>query len=281
MAIGEIGEIGESGRERVGAIIREVANETVMRHFRALEKAEVREKGPNDFVTLADVECERVLGERLLAAYPGTAVLGEEAVAADPALMRRLGEEKPLWVLDPIDGTINFAHGRAGFASIVALIVGGSTEAGWIHDPLADETVAAVRGHGAWSGGKRLAVAKGVALSRMIGSAYGAGAGNILAERALAQSGRIGSLANRLCGGVEYIDFAKGRRHFMLSSRSLPWDHAAGVLIASEAGGIARFLDGSAYDPALSEKRVLVAPDEASWRELQALVVALEPRRIR
>ncbi|HKO06992.1 MAG TPA: inositol monophosphatase family protein, partial [Alphaproteobacteria bacterium] len=61
-------------------------------------------------------------------------------------------------------------------------------------------------------------------------------------------------------------------------SRSLPWDHAAGVLIAGEAGGIARFLDGSAYDPALSEKRVLVAPDEASWRELQALVVAPEPR---
>ena len=188
-------EIGESGRERIGAIIREVGRRRCCAHFRALEKAEVREKGPNDFVTLADVECEQVLGERLLAAYPGTAVLGEEAVAADPALMRRLGEEKPLWVLDPIDGTINFAHGRAGFASIVALIVGGSTEAGWIHDPLADETVAALRDHGAWSGGKRLAAARGVALSRMIGSAYGAGAGNILAERALAQSGRIGRLA--------------------------------------------------------------------------------------
>jgi fructose-1,6-bisphosphatase/inositol monophosphatase family enzyme len=267
-------EIGENARERVSSLIREVGKATVLPHFRTLAKAEVREKGPNDFVTVADVECERVLGERLLAAYPGTAVLGEEAVAADPGLMGRLHEAKPLWVLDPIDGTINFAHGRPGFAIIVALVIGGRTEAGWIHDPLADETVAAFCGGGAWSGGGPVFAATGVELSRMTGSAYGPGAGNILADKALAESGRVGQIANRLCGGVEYIDFAKARRHFMLSSRSLPWDHAAGVLIAREAGGVARFLDGSDYAATVGEKRVLVAIDEGSWRQLQALLAA-------
>ena len=267
-------EFGESGRERVGTLMRAVGKETVLRHFRALARADVREKGPNDFVTVADVECERHLAARLLAAYPGTAVLGEEAVAAEPGLMGRLREAKPLWVLDPIDGTINFAHGRPGFAVIVALVIGGRTEAGWIHDPLADETVAALRGGGAWSGGEQVFAAKAVELSRMTGSAYGAGPGNILPDKALAESGKVGQIANRLCGGVEYIDFAKARRHFMLSSRSLPWDHAAGVLIAREAGGVARFLDGSDYAPTVSEKRVLVATDEASWRQLQALLEA-------
>ncbi|HUI17504.1 MAG TPA: inositol monophosphatase family protein [Alphaproteobacteria bacterium] len=267
-------EFGASARERVGTLMREVGKETVLRYFRALARADVREKGPNDFVTVADVECERLLAARLLAAYPGTAVLGEEAAAADPGLMGRLREAKPLWVLDPIDGTINFAHGRPGFAVIVALVIGGRTEAGWIHDPLADETVTALRGGGAWSEGEQVFAAKGVELSRMTGSAYGPGAGTILADKALAESGRVGQIANRLCGGVEYIDFAKARRHFMLSSRSLPWDHAAGVLIAREAGGIARFLDGSDYAPTVSEKRVLVATDEASWRHLQALLQA-------
>jgi len=265
-------EIGESELARVGALIHEIGRETVLRHFHALAEAGVREKGPNDFVTLADVECERVLGERLLAAFPGTAVLGEEAVAADPALMRRLGEAAPLWVLDPIDGTINFAHGRPGFATIVALVLCGRTEAGWIHDPLADETVWARRGGGAWSEGKRLASAQGVALAQMLGSAYGPGAGNIHPDPALLASGRLGTIANRLCGAVEYIDFAKGRRHFMLTSRSLPWDHAAGALIAAEAGGIARFLDGTDYTPLVSDRRVLVAPDAGAWRALQEIV---------
>ena len=265
-------EIGPRAREEVESLIREVGREAVLPHFRALAKAEVREKGPNDLVTVADVACERELGTRLRAAYPGTEVLGEEAVAAEPDLMGRLGERAPLWVLDPIDGTLNFAHGRPGFAIIVALLLSGRAEAGWIHDPLADETAAAVRGAGAWSQGARVFAAKGVALAHMVGSAYGEGPGNILPDKALAESKAIGGIANRLCGAVEYIDFAKGRRHFLLSSRSLPWDHAAGVLIAQEAGGTARFLDGTEYKPTVCDKRVLVANDERAWRELQAIV---------
>ncbi|MFI4988124.1 MAG: inositol monophosphatase family protein [Alphaproteobacteria bacterium] len=266
--------------DRVSGLIREVARRTVLPHFRTLRAAEVREKGPGDLVTVADVACERARAEALLAAYPGSAVLGEEAAAADPSIMRRLHGKAPLWVLDPIDGTINFAHGREGFAVIVALVIGGRTEAGFIHDPLAGETVAARHGGGAWSDGVRLRVTTGTPLAAMVGSAYGPGTGDIAAERALAAGGRVGSIANRLCGGVEYIDIAKGDiakrpHHFMLSARSLPWDHAAGVLIVHEAGGVARFLDGSAYDPAIDDGRVLAAPDEASWRYLRDVIGTL------
>ncbi len=271
----------EIDAELVSGLVRDAARREVLQHFRALAEADVREKGPGDLVTVADVACEQALGKALLDAYPGSAVLGEEAAAADPALMRRLYAAAPLWVIDPIDGTINFAAGRPGFAVIVALVIAGRTEAGWIHDPLADETVAALSGGGAWRAGGRLAAARGTPLRRMLGSAYGpAPAGGAVAE-ALAASGGIGRLDNRLCGGVEYIEFASGRRHFMLSARSLPWDHAAGALIAAEAGGTARFLDGSDYDPRVMDGRLLVAPDEAAWRQLQELIRTLPQQKKR
>jgi fructose-1,6-bisphosphatase/inositol monophosphatase family enzyme len=259
----------------VATIIREVAKEEILPRYRALGAGDVREKsGPMDLVTAADVAAEEALCRRLKEAFPGAAVVGEEAATEDPALLALFSKPDPLWVLDPVDGTINFAHGRPGFGVIVAYMNAGRAVAGWLHDPLEDVMVTAVAGGGAWCGPDRLKIPKDVPLSRMIGAAYGTISGRGRADAMLKSSGKIGDIRNSMCGAIDYIEIARGLRHFFLSPRSLPWDHAAGVLVIGEAGGIARFLDGSAYRPTIVDRPLLVSTDEPSWQALQVLLLA-------
>jgi len=102
---------------------------------------------------------ERRLSAVLRELLPGSVVIGEEATAADPAVHDLISGADPVWVIDPIDGTSNFAAGWPAFGVIVALISGGETLMGWIHDPNAGHTAIAERGSGAWLGNERLAVA--------------------------------------------------------------------------------------------------------------------------
>jgi fructose-1,6-bisphosphatase/inositol monophosphatase family enzyme len=258
--------------ERVGDLLREVARAEVLPRYQALRADDVREKGPGDFVTAADLASEQALTRHLPALLPGSVVLGEEAAAADPTLFRLLDGDAPVWVIDPIDGTINFAHGRPGFAVIVALVQAGAVQAGWIHDPLGDVTASARRGGGAWSAGKRLGLASDVALAAMTGAAYGrVGSDERSADR-LAASGRVGAVVNHMSSGIEYLALALGGAQFFVASRSLPWDHAAGVLIAEEAGATAGFFDGRPYDPRVPDAALIVATNRAAWTGIQAIL---------
>ncbi len=251
--------------ETIAEIIREIAQAEIVPRFRMLARDEIREKGPGDFVTTADLEAERQLTRRLVDALPGSVVLGEEAAAHDRTLFDLLTGDVPVWVIDPVDGTGNFARGQPGFVVIVARVQHAEVRAGWIHDPLADTTVTAEAGAGAWSNGERLEVTRDVTGKEMVGAAYGRTATGLRAAKALAESGRVGAVRNRGCSGLEYMEFAFGRAQFSLHSRSLPWDHAAGMLITLEAGGIAGFLDGSPYDPRIATRPILAAADQAAW----------------
>ena len=112
----------------------------------------MREKGPGDLVTVADEESERQLTRRLMELVPNSAVIGEEAVAADQKVLDRIFDDVPVWIIDPVDGTSNFAAGKPAFGVIVAYARRGETLAGWIHDPLGKRTAVAMKGEGAWSG---------------------------------------------------------------------------------------------------------------------------------
>ena len=137
--------------ENVIAIIREVAAAEIMPRFRNLGADDVAQKrSPSDLVTTADLEAERRLTAALTALSPGSAVIGEEAAEHDPAVLSALAGESPVWLIDPVDGTNNFAHDKPCFAVIVAFCLGGETVAGWIHDPIADATMWAAKGRGAW-----------------------------------------------------------------------------------------------------------------------------------
>lgn len=146
-----------------------------------------------------------------------------------------------------------------------------------IYDPMEDVLVAGERGSGAWSGGKRLAVASDTALARMTGSAYGRTQAGIRSAAAIAATGRFGTVQNRGSSGLEYIDVTLGRSHFTLHSRSLSWDHAAGMLLVAEAGGVACFLDGTPYDPRLLDRKVLAAANAQAWQLVHDIVTAPTP----
>lgn len=257
--------------DRIAGFIREIAATEIVPRYQTLAVEDIREKKPGDLVTTADVETERLLTRRLLEASPGSLVLGEEAAAADPTRFDLLLGEDPVWVIDPVDGTANFARGRPGFAVILALVRQGAVRAGWIYDPLGDVMAVAEQGSGAWSAGERLRVAA-VPPPAMTGAAYGRTADGRRAAVALEASGRVAQVRNLGCSALEYVDIALGRTQFSLHSRSLPWDHAAGMLLVEEAGGVAGFLDGSAYDPRIATRAVLAASDAAARDAVRAVV---------
>ncbi|HLJ64328.1 MAG TPA: inositol monophosphatase [Stellaceae bacterium] len=248
--------------ELIAELIREVAAAEILPRFGTLAAAEIHEKAPGQLVTSADIAAEKRLTARLKEHGQGL-VIGEEACADDPGLLDHLGGGTPVWVIDPIDGTRNFAAGRPGFGVILALIEGGMTRAGFLYDPLSDVLISALAGGGAWLNGQRLRLDRERPLSGTIGSAYGPAPSGQRAATLLTASGRIAGLRNHGCSALEYIDIARGASHFSLHSRSLAWDHAAGLLATIEAGGVAGFLDGGAYDPKIGDRPVLAAASPA------------------
>src|SRR5438105_14836264 len=145
--------------EKVRRLVVEGAEAEIMPRFEKLEAGDVSEKGPGDFVTVADVASEQRLTPALRELLPGSLVVGEEAVAGDPAVLALLDGDDPVWVVDPIDGTANFATGIPMFAVMVGLVRRGETQAAWIHDPVKRVTATALAGEGAWCEGRRLRVA--------------------------------------------------------------------------------------------------------------------------
>src|SRR5260370_28988248 len=108
--------------EKVRRLIAEVADAEVMPRFEKLETGDISEKSPGDFVTIADVASERRLTPALRDLLPGSLVVGEEAVAADPAVLDLLAGDDPVWGVDPVDGTANFAARTPIFAIMVGRV---------------------------------------------------------------------------------------------------------------------------------------------------------------
>ena len=257
--------------DRVSGLIRRTAEEKILPRFRNLGAGDVVEKGPGDPVTIADTEAEEMLAGLLSAAYPDTLVIGEELVSRDPAALDVLLGDRPVWVIDPVDGTLNFSEGIPVFGTILAYVAGGEIRGGWLHDPINDVTVAAVLGGGAWSGGRRLEADRATPLSRAVGSAYWTARDWLEPDPVLAASGIVGEIRNHRCSALDYIDLALGRRQFVLSQGSKPWDHAAGVLVSREIGGAASFLDGADYDVMRLDGRVLAAASRESLDAIRAV----------
>ena len=263
---------------KVSDVIREIADEVVLPRFQALAAHEVQEKVAGELVTVVDVAAEEQLTRRLKALLPGSLVVGEEAVHAEPALMEQLASDAPVWIIDPIDGTRNFAHGRATFAVMVALVQGGESVGGWILEPVSGRFGVAERGGGAWMGGRRLKAAAPDSPARMAGSLHASTyASKEIARRVEQRRGRVGAVKSLACAGAEYLRLAEGQMHFSLFTRLMPWDHVPGTLLHAEAGGIALCLDGTPYRAGrYRETGLLMAPDRASWDALHATLLGEE-----
>jgi fructose-1,6-bisphosphatase/inositol monophosphatase family enzyme len=259
--------------DEVAAIMRRVAEEIILPRHGKLARHEIAAKGPGDFVTIADTQSEHALTAALTELAPGSLVVGEEAAAADKGILERLSGDRPVWIVDPVDGTQSFARGDEDFGMIVAYASRGAVQAGWIHDPLRNATIMAAAGGGAWLGGQRLSV-KPPPLADMSGTLSGRLPDGRRALDVARASNRLGATRRGGSAGRVYMALVEGALDFALFSRTLPWDHAAGVLIHREAGGHAAFLDASPYSLARHQGPLLMAPDAASWAALTHILAA-------
>jgi len=235
-------DLARASRAAVAAAYEGAA--VLRRHFGNL--AGVEKKGPIDLVTVADREAEDRLVASLRRVFPDCGVLAEESG-------RHAGSSDTVWIVDPLDGTTNFAHGLAVFAVSIALQSGGQLQLGVVLDPMGGELFTAVAGAGATLNGHPISVSRAAHVAESLiatGFAYDIAdapdepvqrfARCLTASRGIR---RLGSAALDLC----YV--ACGRFDGYWEQGLQPWDTAAGALIAREAGALVTATDGEPFDP--------------------------------
>jgi myo-inositol-1(or 4)-monophosphatase len=229
---------------------------------------EVRKKGPTDLVTQADVACQEAVRNVVLEAFPAHSLLGEENTPANAHQTRT----EYRWVVDPIDGTTNYAHGVPHYCVSLALERNGELLVGAVYDPSLNECFTAEKGKGAWLNGRAIHVSKvetmGDALAA-VGFPYDLNPKSpdllLFLEvmyRCQAMR-RTGSAALNLC------NVAAGRFDMFWSYSTHIWDVAAGILLIQEAGGIVTSTTGGKVD--LDRGTFLAASTQALHDQLRAL----------
>lgn len=255
-------------------LVRAVGRQEVMSRFRALAPGDVQAKtGPLDLVTVADEAAEAALVQGLGRLYPEAVMVGEEGTSRDPSLLGRIGGAALCFIIDPIDGTANFAAGLPLFGIMVAAVARGETVAAIIHDPVGDDTAVALRGEGAWmetpdGAAQALRVAAPGPVGAMAGSLSWRYMPEPRRSTVCSRLPRLGAAWDYRCAAHQYRLAAAGHCHFNVFHRLLPWDHAAGVLLHGEAGGYVARLDGQPYRPEATDGGLICAPDRASWEAL-------------
>lgn len=246
------------------ALVRRVAKAEIMPRFRRLPEGSVQSKSaPDDLVTEADLGAEAAFAEGVRAILPDALMLGEEAIAAHPAILDGLAGADRAVILDPVDGTWNFAKGLTTFGVILAIAEKGETVFGLLYDPVMDDWVRTSRGRGTWferpdGERRRLSIGGEASIPDAVGFVplflYPLEVWQKLAG-AIPGFRRIWSVR---CSCHEYRLMAQGHADFCLSGSLNPWDHAAGALAVEEAGGAVGLLDGRAYSAGVTEGGYLV-----------------------
>jgi myo-inositol-1(or 4)-monophosphatase len=229
------------------AIARSAAD--LARTLRAQGIGEVSTKStPTDVVTAADKAVENHVIEVLHQSRPDDAVLGEETGQTGG----KVASSAVRWILDPIDGTVNYLYGLPHYAVSLAAEVGGTVVAGVVHNPATGDEWTAVRGGGAWRDGRRLT---GSGVTELGQTLVGTGFGYDPARRAH-QAAVLAGLLPRIRDirriGVASIDLclaAEGALDAVYEKGLNPWDYAAGGLVASEAGLLVTGLEGAPPGP--------------------------------
>lgn len=235
----------------------DAAKEAARRGAAVLEdwrpRFQVREKGRFDLVTEADVESQRVIREFLGQRFPSHGFLGEE----DLASQKRPGlDAPPTWIVDPLDGTTNYAHDCPLYCVSIGLQMAGELVVGVVLDPSRNELFAAAHGLGAWLGERRLQTSRTPGLDRaMLATGFPP---DVRGQEQALTWWRYFSLhtqALRRTGttalNMAYV--AAGRFDGFWAFDNHVWDVAGGTVLIREAGGIVTNVDGTPYDPHTSD----------------------------
>lgn len=237
------------GTTEVEEAVRKAAAAEITPRFRQLAAHEIVEKnGPHDLVTVADRAAEAHLTRSLTALLPGSVVVGEESVHADPAVYEAIQGDAPVWIVDPVDGTRQFVSGEPGFCTLVALAQRGELLASWTFAPALEEMAVAVRGRGATLNGEPIrsgSPAPGAVIDVATSHPDYTTKDQKRALLGLDTDG----VRPRPCGsaGLEYLDVARGLLDATAFSWEYAWDHAAGLLLVTEAGGAHTTLAGEPF----------------------------------
>lgn len=250
--------------DEVTALMRTVAARVVIPRFRTLAAHEIAEKTPGEIVTCVDREAEGRLRDGLDRLGLRARIVGEEQAADDPAVLDDIGTGL-VWLIDPLDGTANFAAGREPFGMMIALVGDGEPIAGWMLDPVSGRLCHAERGFGASIDGRPVCT-RNSGRDRPVAA---------LATQFMTPAHRVrvhAEATRRLtlepiprCAAESYPRLVLGRNDIALFQRILPWDHAAGVLFLTEAGGHATHWDGHSYRVDSQSTGLVVAANELLW----------------
>ncbi len=256
----------------VEALLHRTAEEVVMPRYRNLQACDIVEKAANDLVTIADREAEAMLEEGLRNILPEAEVVGEEAAYADPAVLDRLSAL--CWIIDPIDGTSNFASGEGLFALMLALADRGITQASWIYDPRRKRLCTAHLGSGAFIDGEPFTVTPSHAAPPRLAAMtrYMQERQRAIFQAEIAPHYELADAPG--CAAEQYPLVALGEHDLAIYERTLAWDHAAGCLFLTEAGGMSARLDGSSYRVDSSARGMISATTPALFEELAGRLAA-------
>jgi fructose-1,6-bisphosphatase/inositol monophosphatase family enzyme len=255
-------------RDPIAAVLRNAAAEAILPRFRQLRRADVSEKSPGEWVTVADRDSEQILADGLRAFLPDARVVGEEACSADASLLDGIDKDL-VWIVDPLDGTANFASGHGPFGIIVALAEHGETLASWLYDPLKDRLCFAAQRSGAHL---LLADESPVRLRAHCDSKHPIATLATQFMPAELREAMVSAAQSAFevrpiprCAAEHYPQLCLGESHVALFQRTLPWDHAAGALLLTEAGGhIARW-NGEPYRFHDDRVGILAASSRELW----------------
>ncbi len=256
----------------VASVLREVSHEIVEPRFASMADGDSWEKSPGEIVTEADLLAETAIAARLNDLLPGVPVIGEESVDLNLHLLAALRAPRS-WLVDPIDGTANFAARSPDWAMMISLQEAGVTVLSWIWQPMKLAMYIAELGSGATCNEQTLTL-NDRPKSSLCGAVYVRFLDELkrsaVNERAQALNCEL--LPGHGSAGVEYPLVVTGEQDFVVVWRTLPWDHAPGSLLVSEAGGKVARPDGGAY--VLDDGRfgLVAAVNESAWSAAASLL---------
>lgn len=243
------------------------AGRKLVRDFGEVEQLQVSRKGPADFVTLADKRAEKILFEELSRARPKYGFLMEESGIVEGS------DTSNRWIIDPLDGTLNFLHGIPHFAVSVGLERDGEPFAGVIYEPVGDHMFVAEKGQGAYHNNRRLRVSGRRSMADALFATGIPFLGHGDHAQFLAELEAVmGVAAGVRRFGAASLDIAwtaAGRYEGFWESGLQPWDMAAGIIILREAGGFVTDFDGK---DGMLESGDIIGANDSLHRDLMKLL---------
>ncbi len=261
--------------EKLEAMIKQHAAEQIMPRFNEVSYSFKRD---GSLVTAADSAMQKAMIQSLQQEWPEYVVLGEE-MSAEQQQAQLDSDAKGIWILDPLDGTSNFASGIPIFSVSIALVVKNEVVLGLIYDPNLNETFSAIKGEGAWFNGKPLVAnserehlkqcTAQIDFKRLDESLRT----TLCGEHSYASQRNFGS------GALDWCWLATARSQVYIHGGQKLWDYAAGQLILREAGGIARTFDGEdVFIKSLQPRSVIAAVNQPLFDELNSYLKTVSCR---